>query len=143
MKKLFLDDARESYDDTWDLVTSSQEFKKYIEDMFKEEKRIPDIISFDHDLHTEHYMKTPFGDEEAYNKMYKNFIHETGLDCAKWICNFCLEEGLALPEIHIHSGNPVGAKNIAYAIMNASLFYFEEELIIQPRYYALGDPVRQ
>ena len=130
MKKLFLDDFRQPWNNTWDLVKNSQEFKEYIEKLFSKTKKVPDIISFDHDLHHEHYNHV--NNAVEYNKLYKNFKHETGLDCAKWLCNFCVEEGLKLPKINIHSANPWGSNNIAHFLMGCNLFHFEDEDIIQP-----------
>ena len=47
-------------------------------------------ISFDHDL------------GEGKN----------GYDCAKWLVNWCMENGYDVPSYSIHSANPVGAENI-------------------------------
>lgn len=140
MKKLFLDDNRQPWDDSWDLVKTPAEFKAYIKELFVKTRRLPDVVSFDHDLNQEHYSNEMYGNPEDYNKLYKKFKHETGLDLAKWLCQFCVDEGLALPHIHIHSMNPIGANNIAHTIMNYSLFYFEEELLIRPVPYHKGSP---
>lgn len=142
MNKLFLDDIRNPWDNSWDIVRTPAEFKTYIKEMFVKTKKLPDVIAFDHDLNQEHYTNEMYSnDPEQYNRLYKGFKHETGLDCAKWLCSFCVDEGLKLPEIHIHSMNPIGANNIAYTVMNYALFYFEEELLIQPKPYHTGPPV--
>lgn len=140
MKKLFLDDKRDPWNNTWDVVRTPADFKAYIKETFVKNKKLPAIISFDHDLHKEHYNNAMYGDPVEYNKLYKTFKHETGLECAKWLCNFCVEEGLALPQINVHSANPIGANNIAYAVMNYALFYFEDEIMIQPQPFNSVEP---
>lgn len=136
MKKLFLDDNRQPWDETWDLVKTPAAFRTYIKELFVKTKQLPDVISFDHDLHVEHYSNEMYkSDVKYYNNLYKSFKHETGLGCAKWLVNFCVDNGLKIPEINIHSANPIGADNIAQVIMNTLLFYYEEERIITPKPY--------
>jgi hypothetical protein len=48
------------------------------------------IVHFDHDL----------GDGK------------NGYDCAKWLINWCLENGYGVPDYDIQTANPVGRKNI-------------------------------
>ncbi len=115
------------------------EFVKYLEDTYKKSHKLPDVISFDHDLDTEHYNSDMYSSNaQDYDRHYKHFKHNTGLDCAKWLTSFCVDKGIRLPLINVHSMNPVGAQNICYELMNCSLFYFEEELIITPRPYNMG-----
>ena len=136
MIKLFLDDEREAWNDSWDVVRTPLEFKAYIND----NKELPKIISFDHDLHAEHYNNAMYRDAEEYNKLYKQFKHETGLDCAKWLCQYCVEQGIKIPIINVHSTNPIGSTNIANTIMNYLMFYYGEEIIIQPKPYNSVEP---
>lgn len=76
----------------WDIVRSYIEFTNYIEF-----NGIEDIfISFDHDLG----------------------IGKTGYDCAKWLCNYCLDNNLKFPDYYIHSRNTIGAINIKRYIDN-------------------------
>jgi len=35
-----------------------------------------------------------------------------GLDCAKYLVNFCIENNMTLPQYHIQSANSVGKANI-------------------------------
>lgn len=136
MKKLFLDDVREPWDDSWTLVRSAKEFRDYIES-----NGIPDVVSYDHDLSPEHYAKVMYStDPGEYNKLYNSFTHQTGLDCAKWLCEVCVEKGLKIPVTNVHSMNPIGASNISSTVMNYALFYFEEELNVPTRPYHLGPP---
>ena len=103
MIKLFLDDYRLPPDSTWVLVTNYDEFVNYINT-----NGIPDVISFDHDIHDEHYTiyEEPYIPKEI---PYSSFSQKTGLDCARWLI-----EQKKLPKVAIvHSMNPVGAFNIA------------------------------
>lgn len=96
-RKLYLDDLRqpsdsslymgyeEMYNGEWDVVRNYKEFVNYIEN-----KGVPDIVSFDHDLAEE----------------------KTGADCARWLGEYLIENGIPLPKYYIHSMNPVGAVNI-------------------------------
>lgn len=71
-----------------------------------ENKGIPEIISFDHDLADVHYKKQEFNyDDETQEK--------TGFHCAKWLINYCIDNKKELPaEVLIHSMNPAGSANI-------------------------------
>lgn len=101
---LYLDDIREpnqsyykSNDDrynnlNWVIVRTYSEFVETIT-----LKGIPNIISFDHDL----------GEDET-----------TGYDCAKFLVEYCNENGLPLSEYLIHSANPVGSDNIRFILEN-------------------------
>lgn len=97
---LWLDDCRDPFeknsnwlifspigkevDVTW--VTTYQEFIDYI--MINE---LPDAICFDHDL----------GDED-----------KTGMDCTKWLTEYCFHNHKLLPAYNSQSSNPVGRENI-------------------------------
>lgn len=65
------------------------------------ERGLPKIVSFDHDLADCHYM----GDFSDPNE-------KTGMDCAKWLIDYCIDNNLSLPEYYVHSMNPVGRQNI-------------------------------
>lgn len=130
MKKLFLDDVRQPWDDSWDVVRNYHDFVQWIR-----ENGLPSVISFDHDLSPEHYKNEMFsGTGEDYNALYKKFEEKTGLDCAKWLCEHVVSNEMDFPRFNVHSMNPVGAKNIANLLSNYSLFYREEDIgnVINP-----------
>ena len=102
----------------WEVVTNFDEFTKHIED-----NGCPDYISFDHDLHQEHYAPEHLWNTEGYTEFAKGFVEKTGLDCAKWLCDFCEKKGIDVPLCSIHSDNPVGADNIKNYINNYKRFY--------------------
>ena len=105
MKRLFLDDLRvpldcitymhlrtphyELYKQEWIIVRNYSDFLFWIR-----ENGLPDLISFDHDL----------GDEDEG--------HPSGMECAKWLVEYCLDNQLKLPRWLVHSANPAGAGNI-------------------------------
>ena len=75
---------------------------------------IPNVISFDHDLCEEHinYYFDNGGRENPPDPLKAHFTEKTGYDCAKWLVEYCTENGLPMPIYLIHSANPVGADNI-------------------------------
>ena len=106
MKRLlFLDDLRmpidcvsymhvrtaqhETYREEWIIVRSYSDFISWIC-----ENGLPDLISFDHDL----------GEEDKG--------HPSGMECAKWLVEYCLDNQLKLPSWLVHSANPAGYENI-------------------------------
>lgn len=91
--KMFLDDERHPIIDDYIIVRSFEEATKHIAI-----NGLPEFITFDHDLG----------------------IGKNGFDVAKWIIDYCLDNGIyKLPEWHVHSQNPVGAKNIRDILMSA------------------------
>lgn len=62
---------------------------------------LPYAISFDHDL-------ADYQEDKEY----------TGMDCAKWLIEHCLETGEKMPKFFVHSANTVGADNILYLLKN-------------------------
>ena len=127
---LFLDDFRHPYDCVpympnreiyggwkWVIVRSYDEFVDYIE-----KHGLPGSISFDHDLADEHYDNSMYSGVDAYNKMYEEFKEKTGLDCAKWLVDYCMNNDLDLPEYFVHSMNPAGGKNISSYLDNYKKF---------------------
>lgn len=111
---LYLDDTRtptkspEGYG-PWNVVRSYDEFVEWILT-----NGIPDYISFDHDLSDEHmrdYYNYQAQGIPAIN--YEDFKEKTGLDCARWLCEYVETNGLQLPRLMgVHSHNPIGAHNI-------------------------------
>jgi hypothetical protein len=129
---LFLDDFREPHEvgnyilpvnfrtyyrlKPWVIVRNYAEFVTCIE-----EKGMPDIISFDHDLADEHYTPEHYWDDYDKSKEYqesREYTEKTGLGCAEWLVNYCMDKDLPLPKYFIHSMNPVGADNIKNYLEN-------------------------
>ncbi len=82
---------------------------------------IPDVISFDHDLAYEHYTPEKYWSDYDESKKYQEsqeYTEKTGYDCAKWLVEYLEDNKVLMPEIYIHSANPVGADNIKYLLQN-------------------------
>ena len=131
MKKLFLDDIRQPKDainlvpshlnkmyweQDWHVVKDYKEFVKWISFY-----GVPDLISFDHDLADIHY-EVDYNDWELSSDQLG--VEETGLDCAKWLVDYCFDNGHKLPEYIVHSANPAGRKNIQSYLDNANKHLF-------------------
>lgn len=120
---LFLDDVRmpkdawlypqlitlieESGIDDWVVVRNYEEFETMIRNA-----GIPNVVSFDHDLHIEH-MKHYFNVVEKIGIVeYGNLKYKTGLSCAQYLIDACRESKVPLPKCYVHSANEVGRNNI-------------------------------
>jgi hypothetical protein len=130
-KILWLDDLRNPYIDLegkvpkiegciieW--VLNYEQFVQWIEKF-----GLPDIISFDHDLADEHYTPEQYWSDYEKSKEYQesqNYQEKTGMDCAKWLIDYCIDRKLDLPEFYVHSANPVGADNILGILNNYKKF---------------------
>jgi hypothetical protein len=99
---LWLDDKRLPENVTWielPLVEwiIAKNYTQFVQIIQKQ--GLPLFVSFDHDL----------GDCDS-NHQYNFGL--TGLDCAKWLVNYCFSKNINVPTYYIHSLNPVGAENI-------------------------------
>ena len=94
------------YSHKWEIAKNYQEFVKLVE---KYSGLITDV-SFDHDLSDEHY-KIDFKDWEDNSSDILN-VEKTGYDCAVWMKQYFEENNLSLPNIYVHSMNPVGTEKI-------------------------------
>ena len=129
--KLFLDDIRiplgafaytgytPFLKDDWNIVRDYNEFVKFIQHNWDSYQSFPELIAFDHDLDDAHYMPQELWGTD-YNKWAgeKGFEEKTGMDCANWLINFCMDNELTLPEFVCHSMNPAGKENIEMALKN-------------------------
>jgi hypothetical protein len=115
---LFLDDIRVPKAVTWvnlppvpwEIVRNYDQFVSKIK-----EWGMPQFISFDHDLSTEHYHPSMYSDNpDDYNKLYDSdfFKEKTGYECAKWAVDYCMDNDLIFPDYICHSMNPIGRANI-------------------------------
>jgi hypothetical protein len=53
-----------------------------------------------------------------YELNYDNIKEKTGLDCAKWLVDICLEMNIKMPTVYVHSANPIGSGNMMGYINN-------------------------
>lgn len=128
---LFLDDIRFPKDawgytkfyphleSEWEIARNYEQFVEIIE-----EKGMPDLISFDHDLADSHYTPSHlWSDYDKSKEWQEQQVHseKTGYDCAKWLVNYCLDNNVQLPKYFVHSMNPVGLDNILGLLNSFSL----------------------
>lgn len=119
---LFLDDIRHPFDAfrhtqetmflqwEWVVVKNYTEFVNWIR-----WNGLPDFIAFDHDLAVMHYTSPEYWSDYEKSKAWQDaqtHTEKTGLDCAKWLVEYCMSVGKPLPPYYCHSQNPVGKDNI-------------------------------
>ena len=114
MYKLFLDDERKPvnaahytgddcyFEENWIIACTFKEFFEIIE-----EKGMPELISFDHDLDSSHY-EFAVADYIPYEKI----MTETGFHILLALMMYCYKNNVELPEIKIHTMNITGEKNL-------------------------------
>lgn len=101
--------------ESWKVVRTYESFVSQLK-LMKHFQYNPKIISFDHDLADEHYQ---IGQESGFTQFdYSKAKEKTGLDCAKFMCDFFHQHKIPFPTILIHSMNPVGRENIEKYILN-------------------------
>jgi hypothetical protein len=84
------------YSKQWEIVRTYDDFCKIIN-----EKGLPNIVSFDHDIAD-----------------FKNGEERSGKTAAQFMIDYCIDNDLDFPEYLVHSANPRGADNIAGLIEN-------------------------
>lgn len=113
MYNLFLDDTRHPQSTTWVKLPESgtwiiaRNYNEFVECV--EKNGLPTFVAFDHDLADADFGKDPSKD---------TFKEKTGMDCAKWLVEYCMDNNKPFPEYVIQSMNPIGAINIRAYIEN-------------------------
>lgn len=109
----------------WDVVRNYDEFVTWVMT-----NGVPDVVSFDHDLADEHY--APYDVKDIYDEWSstQNFKENTGLDCVKWLVEYCHENNVPFPVYYVHSANPVGAENMSSYIKSAVKSNYITETLI-------------
>lgn len=116
MVKIYLDDVRTPIDNDWVVVRNYDEF---VNALNKYGFGNISAISLDHDLGDE-AMTEYYTNVKRWKKIdYSNIKSEkTGMDCCKYLVEKCLDENCVLPQVYIHSANPVGRENMMNYINN-------------------------
>ena len=123
-KLLWLDDSRDPFEDDWlvfspigrmnievSWVKTFDEFTNWIIT-----NGLPDGICFDHDLSDFQSMK--YGYPELMEDVLWPEWEKTGMDCAKWLSEYCMDNELKIPLYNIQSSNEVGKENIDCYLKN-------------------------
>ena len=119
--RIYLDDIRTPLNPQlegvpeWTVVRSYDEFINAVLEIGMENI---EVISLDHDL-------GPSAMNEYYNNVhpnytldYDNITEKTGYDVAKWLVLEAIRLDIKLPEVYVHSANPIGSANIMGYINN-------------------------
>lgn len=104
--KIYLDDVRNPYDDSWTLTRNVDEFKMVINGC---ETDFITAISFDHDLGIDN----------------NGIMLDTGFDAAKWLIEIAQDDPKRIEDLEtiiVHSSNPPGADNIRGLFISAQRF---------------------
>jgi len=122
--RLYLDDVRTPKNpnnewvdgiDEWQVVRNYDEFIAHIRLNGLENY---EVISLDHDL-GDSAMKEYYNNVHPnYTLDYNNIVEKTGYDCAKWLVAESMTKNVPLPQIYVHSANPIGSANIMGYINN-------------------------
>jgi len=87
-------------------VKNYKDFCKWIT-----ENGLPEIICFDHDLADRYYDNQTQSEHTIWHE-------KTGMDCAHWLVNYCIDNDVDLPQWKIQSANEVGKENIDKLLKN-------------------------
>lgn len=113
--RLYLDDIRTPVDDDWIVVRNYNEFVKQVKlhglGNFE-------VMSLDHDLGEGAMVEYYTNVKNNYMLDYNNINERTGMDCCRYLVSESMNEKIPLPQIYIHSANPIGAANMLGYINN-------------------------
>jgi hypothetical protein len=113
--RLYLDDIRTPKDPEWIVARDYDEFVKQIKlyglGSFE-------VISLDHDLGEGAMVEYYTNVKNNYMLDYNNINERTGMDCCRYLVSESMNEKIPLPQIYIHSANPIGAGNMMGYINN-------------------------
>jgi hypothetical protein len=123
--RLYLDDVRTPENPNnewvdgisdWEVVRSYDELVAHIRLNGLENY---EVITLDHDLGKQAIDEFYNNALPNYTLNYDNIVNEkTGLDCAKWLVAESMNKNIPLPQIYVHSANPIGSANIMGYINN-------------------------
>lgn len=117
---LFLDDVRNPpghLRSVFDTARSHAELVAWVE-----ERGIPELVSFDHDLHPEHvsFFFDGGGFRNPPDPSFEVFANPTGYDSAKWLLERCESEGRHPRYVIVHSNNPKGSDRIVSLVTGST-----------------------
>lgn len=112
---IYLDDVRTPTEEGWTVVRNYEEFVSTI--MYHGLENIQ-TISLDHDLGDSAMVEYYNNVKDNYTLDYSNITEKTGYDCCKWLVNESMDKNIPLPQIYVHSANPIGSHNMMGYINN-------------------------
>lgn len=114
-KRIYLDDVRTPVDNEWVVVRNYDEFVSTINLIGLENI---ELISLDHDLGEGAMIEYYTNVKNNYMLNYNNINERTGMDCCRFMVSESMNRKIPLPQIYIHSANPIGSANMMGYINN-------------------------
>ncbi len=114
-KRLYLDDVRTPTSDDWTVVRNYDEFVSEINKWGLDKY---EIISLDHDLGEGAMVEYYTNVKNNYTLDYSNIEEKTGMDCCRFLISESMNKKIPLPQIYVHSANPIGSANIMGYVNN-------------------------
>ena len=114
-KRLYLDDIRTPKDSEWIVVRNYDEFVLKI-NLYGLSNF--EVISLDHDLGEGAMIEYYTNVKNNYMLDYNNINERTGMDCCRFLVSESMNQKIPLPQIYIHSANPIGSANMMGYINN-------------------------
>ncbi len=114
-KRLYLDDVRTPTSDDWVVVRNYDEFVTEINKWGLDKY---EIISLDHDLGEGAMVEYYTNVKNNFTLDYGNIEEKTGMDCCRFLISESMNKKIPLPQIYIHSANPIGSANMMGFINN-------------------------
>ncbi len=114
-KMIYLDDVRTPNDKEWIVVRNYEDFVSNV--MYYGLENI-EVISLDHDLGDSAMVEYYNNVKDNYTLDYNNIHEKTGYDCCKWLVSESMSKNIPLPQIYVHSANPIGSSNMMGYINN-------------------------
>lgn len=113
--RLYLDDIRTPTSEDWIIARNYDEFVSHIKfhglGSFE-------VISLDHDLGEGAMVEYYTNVKNNYVLDYNNINEKTGMDCCRFLISECMTQNIPLPQVYVHSANPIGAANMMGYINN-------------------------
>lgn len=114
-KRLYLDDVRTPKDDEWIVVRNYDEF---VSNINLHGLSNFELISLDHDLGEGAMIEYYTNVKNNYILDYNNINERTGMDCCRFLVSESMNQKIPLPQIYVHSANPIGSANMMGYINN-------------------------
>lgn len=111
----YLDDVRTPTEGNWKVFRNYDEFVEQIKLVGLENI---EVISLDHDLGDSAMIEYYTNVKNNYTLEYNNIEEKTGYDAAKFLVAESMKSNVPLPQIYVHSANPIGSSNIMGYINN-------------------------
>lgn len=114
-KRLYLDDVRTPVSDEWIVV---RDYDEFVTEIKKWGLGSYEIISLDHDLGEGAMVEYYTNVKNRYTLDYSNIDEKTGMDCCRFLISESMNKNIPLPQIYVHSANPIGSENMMNFINN-------------------------